>query len=1245
IEFTVNGKQYSVQSPDPTVSLNSWMRLQPGLTGVKVMCEEGGCGCCVVTLQKPNEGPKAVNTCLMPLCAADGCSFTTVEGLGNRHDGYDAIQASVAKFGASQCGYCTPGFVMNMHSLLSEDPSPTQQKIEDSFDGNICRCTGYRSILDAMKCFACDADPANKSKDIEDLARPCKKSCSKTNTRSITVVNGDSTWITPTSLQELVTLIQETDPNQFKLVCGNTASGVYKPISFPKNIININSVPDLSTTFNYSNSVKFGACVTLSNVAKVLKERENDSTTFGNLAHHILKIASVPVRNAGSWAGNMMVKHAHREFPSDVCVIMEGAGAKVNIMDAVSGETATCSVFGTNSLMSLDMSKKLILSLEIPKVTNASGKNPIFVSYKIMPRSQNAHAYVNAAFYAEMVNGKPTGELRLVFGGIRPDFARATDTETFLSGKEISNENLTASLKLLSAELAPTQVSPLDASVSYKLNLALGLFYKVCLINCTPGTTNVNKMLLNSFYISLYDPSKLGPGIESAITPMIRPISTGNQTFKSDPTTFPVSEDIPKISGILQASGEAYYMSDRIPTKDEVHCAFVVSEVGNADIASIDDTIAATMPGFIQIIKGTNFPANIKNTHLYPFDPTQPLLASDHIEFAGQPLAIVVAESDLEARRIADAVKVSYKNQQTPLLTIQDAISAESFFNQVENHFEMGTPEQAIANAKHKVSGECKLGQQYHFYMETQYCRAELTEEGGFNIEAATQGQAWVQNAVGHAFGVPNNKVEVSTKRIGGAYGGKSTNSLITSCAAAVAAYCTRKPARFHANLKTCMTTYGARTPYLLKYTVGFNDSGVIEGLEWTLYTNSGPTSVDGEADDEVTKTFSDSAYFCANRKYTQIMCKTNIPSTTWCRSPSSIQVIAFNEVVMEHVAHQLNIDPIEVKRANLPTFTTLLFHFAIFERYIKVNLLDEYKINERQSAISTFNKNNKWKKKGLAVTPIKWGVGWGWVQHTVLVSICANDGTVVVSHGGIESGQGINIKVAQVAAYEFGIPLDTIMVQRTSNITSVNSEVTGGSITSELNCKAILEACKILNARIEPVKSKMDPGALWKDVIAKCHADDIDLAVSHMVTRDGGIVRYNSYGVTASEVEYDVLTGENQINQVDMIFDCGISLNPAVDMGQVEGAFVMGIGFWLSERFVWEPTTGKLLTNGTWEYKPPTSKDIPIVWNTQLLKDAPNPLGVLRSKASGEPPMCMAVSIPLALKKAVEASKADRGM
>nr|CAB3267787.1 xanthine dehydrogenase/oxidase-like [Phallusia mammillata] len=264
--------------------------------------------------------------------------------------------------------------------------------------------------------------------------------------------------------------------------------------------------------------------------------------------------------------------------------------------------------------------------------------------------------------------------------------------------------------------------------------------------------------LFYKFYLSLCDKSQLGPGIESAIPTLTRPVSSGTQTFDSDPEIFPVSKAIPKLASKYQASGEAVYISDKIPSPEELYCTFVLSNIANADIDCIDFTEASKMNGFVQIITGKDFPSDVNNTYLYPNDITQPLLAVDHVEFAGQPLAIVVAETNSQAKAIAQAVKVTYKNEKTPLLTVKDAIQANSFFSIDNPVTETGNVEEALNKTKNMVSGELHLGYQYHFYMETQIARAEPTEEGGFKLDIATQMQKDVQDAIAFAFNTSSNK-------------------------------------------------------------------------------------------------------------------------------------------------------------------------------------------------------------------------------------------------------------------------------------------------------------------------------------------------------------------------------------------------------------------------------------------------------------------------------------------------------
>jgi len=485
---------------------------------------------------------------------------------------------------------------------------------------------------------------------------------------------------------------------------------------------------------------------------------------------------------------------------------------------------------------------------------------------------------------------------------------------------------------------------------------------------------------------------------------------------------------------------------------------------------------------------------------------------------------------------------------------------------------------------------------------------------------------------------------------MGGAYGGKATNSMIIAIAASVAAHVTGRPARFHADLKTCMSALGGRLPYSLDYTIGFDNRGVIQGLDWKVFTNSGSSVLDNEASElGIFLCFADNTYHCPNRRLSRFACKTNLPSGTWCRAPGSLQLTAFADIMLEHVADYLQKDPIGIKMANFyqngqKTFDGSILNDCTITEMCS-SLIESADVVKRKDSIKEFNMNNKWKKKGLALTPMRYPISWDFLmKYNVLLSINGIDGSVVVSHGGIESGQGINTKLAQVVAFGLNIPLNMIIVQRTSTITSANSEVTGASTTSEMVCRSAVRCCEIIQERIKLIRSKLPSDVSWADLIKKCDEDCVDLTVScTLPPPETGGVRYNIWGVTVAEVELDLLTGQHIIQQVDLLQDCGISMNPLVDVGQVEGAFVMSLGFWLNESMIYDQKTGRLLSDGTWEYKPPTTKDIPVEWNVNFLKQSENPKGVYNSKATGEPSLCMGVSVAHAIRHCVDASLIER--
>ncbi|XP_072923323.1 xanthine dehydrogenase/oxidase-like isoform X2 [Hemitrygon akajei] len=1243
----VNGAFHDVKDEDLQMSLAEYLRNVLHLCGTKVMCHEGGCGCCVVVVEyddplKPGKRIiKSINSCLFPigsLLSLKNHHVITVEALGSVKKGLHPIQQRLADYNGSQCGYCSPGFVMQMYGLLKNNPSPSSQEVEDNFDGNICRCTGYRTILDAMKSFVNDSDRKQKGFfiDIEDL-KTCPKTkqlCKQTyvnkiepctdqakSTASLLFSKNNISWYQPTALTELYLLLKEHSTEAIKLVQGDTAKGVYKKDGPYQVLIDVKGIPDLYMVTMGPDGLKVFSNVSLSSLIGYLQQYSNESPSYTVIASHLLKLANGPVRNAGGWAGNLMMKWRHHEFVSDIFVVLEAAGAKVTVSDITDVNTYTLVDF-----LDVNMHGKLLLCVEIPKLE----KGESMKSYKIMPRNQNAHTYVSAGFRVKTRVSKEkqlVESISMVYTGISEDFIHATATEKYLQGKDLtSNDTLQGALAVLDKEIIPDVSDPLLAGATYRKSLAQGLFYK--------------------FYLSLLSDDIISPRNRSAQYSLERPVSTGKQTFSSKPEEYPLTQPMPKLSSHLQTSGEAQFINDLLPVPNELFAAFVLSTEGNATLSNIDGAAAMTVPGAVAVLKAEDIPGS--NTFMPPPSAVEEIFSSGPILYAGQPIALCIADSQRHAEQMVEAVKVTYQDQKPPIVTPDEAIEKKSFHPSPGPGLLTGDPAGAISQSPCTVKGEIRMGEQYHFHMETQICRCVPTEDG-LDIQASSQWLTLVQQVVANALGVQAKNINVTAKRLGGAYGGKATRANLVACAGAVAASILRRPVRCMMDLSTNMKAIGKRHGYIVRYKVGFNEDGTLNGIIITYYCNNGSSPNDNEVGENLV--FSDNAYRCKNWQLIPVALKTNRAPHTWCRSPGSKPNIFVIETILEHVAKFLSLDPIAVKQKNLYAWGDqtpmgfVLPYCSIQDLYS--TQLTKANVAERMQAIKKFNAENLWKKKGLAVVPLKFSLSWSWTYYLCTVSILASDGSVIISHGGIESGQGLNTKVAQVCAYMLGISVDYVSIKPTTTNSSPNSGATGGSISSELNCLGVQRCCEILKDRIKPVRDKLPPGTPWKNLVAACFQAKVNLTAQDWVWPDpqpNEAPQYNSYGVTVAEAEVDILTGENQITQVDILFDCGESLNPDVDIGQVEGAFVMGMGYWLTEKMIYDPKTGAVLNAGTWDYKPPFSKSIPVNFNIELLKNAPNPMGVLRSKASGEPPQCMSCATLFAVKRAIESAREDIG-
>ncbi|XP_054016678.1 uncharacterized protein LOC128897052 isoform X1 [Hylaeus anthracinus] len=1225
VEFTINGLPYTVTGDiPPGTSLNVFIRDYARLRGTKAMCHEGGCGVCIVAADVKGE-TMSVNSCLVPVLICNGWAIKTIEGLGDKKKGYHTLQAALASKNGSQCGYCSPGMVMNMYSLM-QGKQLTMKEIENSFGSNICRCTGYRPILDTFKGFAVDATK-ELAKDIHDIEELYKiKICKKTGQPCETGSNGCATMLNAKSridmtldgsqfhkllgIDDLFQVFKEHPDATYVLHGGNTAHGVYR-LKVPDMYIDINDIPELRRINKTDTSLTVGSNVSLTVAMESFRKysKETNFQYLQHLANHIDLIASVPVRNIGSLAGNLMIKHQYHEFPSDLFLMLETAGAQLHIVEA-GGKKTSLSLL---DFLQFDMKHKIIYSI----VLFPLGSEYEYRSFKIMPRAQNAHAHVNAGFLFKLDGaGKVLEKPNIIIGGIRETFLHATQTENFLVGKNILNKDVVReAIQKLDSELHPDHVLP-DYTPAFRKTLAEGLFFK---------------------FILGIKPESLDAKIRSGGPLLQRGLSSGKQDYDTDKNIWPLNQPLPKMESVYQTSGEAQYVNDVPPLSNEVFCAFVLTTVPNGRVESIDPSEALKMKGVVAFLSASDIPG--KNAFI-PKDAQQPMMSDDEvlfvdkkIEYAGQPVGVIVATTHALANEAAGKVRVSYANVnlEEMVLTIEDAIASndQSRLQEMVNV----TAKTKGNDTKHVIRGTFRCGSQYHYTMESQSCVCVPIEDG-LDVYPSTQWMDLTQVAIASVLAVQNNSINVNVRRLGGGYGAKISRNTQIACACALVAYKLNRPARFVMSIESNMIAIGKRYDTRQEYEVGVDENGRIQYLNSQQWGNAGSNL--NEVHAPILAMHLGSCYDTSTWTYKGFEAKTDLPSNTYCRAPGSTEAVGMTENLMEHIAKMINKDALEVKLQNMDAT-----HKSMLQPMIE-ELTKNADYQMRKRAVEAFNSENRWKKKGISITPMMYPfMLWG--QFNAHVSIFARDGTVSIAHGGIECGQGINTKVAQVAAHTLGIDLSLVTVKPSNNLTAPNGSVTGGSVTSESCAYATMKACQELTKRLEPIKNELKNPS-WKELVMAAYQKDVDLCARYMFTVKDDIKPYAIYGVTIAEVEIDVLTGQHIVHRVDIMEDAGISMNPELDLGQIEGAFVMGLGYWTSEELFYDPKSGQLTNYRTWNYKPPGAKDIPVDFRVYFRRNAPNPMSTLRSKATGEPPLCMSCAVPIALRNAIDSARRDAG-
>ncbi|KAL5273913.1 hypothetical protein ACFFRR_000587 [Megaselia abdita] len=1203
LRFSINNKLHEIiPSALPVdITLLHFIRDHALLTGTKYMCLEAGCGTCVVSIKRRNPATfkaeiLSVNSCLTLLNICNGWEITTVEGLGDKRIGYHPVQKKLASMNGSQCGFCSPGMVINMYSLLVANNGRVNLKqVEDSFSGNLCRCTGYRPILDAMKSFAFDAEDLE---DIEDLSPICKKKtdvcrffCSKLKT--------EEQWFWPATIQDIFEIFPRIS-DHYMLVGGNTAHGAYRRSEDIRIFIDINNIPELHA-FEVGDSLTIGGNVTLTNTIHIFREVQGivGFEYCEKLADHFELVANVPVRNMGTLAGNIMLKKQHLEFPSDIFLLFEAVDARINI---ISNKSAIES-FSLEHFLSVDANRIVISSFTLPKHFPSHEK---FNSYKVTWRSQNAHAIVNGAFLFKFSSSTNIESARICFGGINPSFVHAKATEIFLKNKNSSNEETVQELfRTLLTELNPDWFLP-DASPQYRRYVSCGIFYKF-ILSILPSNLLNPKYLLGAR--KLYED---------------RPLSNGLQVFQTNPKNYPLTQPIVKQEALVQCSGEAKYNNDLQPQPNEVHCAFVQSKLVGARIELIDPSTALSIPKVISFFSAKDIPG-VNSFTVVGFtliEQLEEMFVSDTVLYYDQPLGVIVAETMDVAVLAAKKVKVVYSRYSGET----DKKAAPSFNLNAEKS---GT--EILNNWSLRVY--YSLGGQYHFPLEpnTTVC---VPQEDSYKIYCSTQWMDFAQASMARVINVPVHTIQLETRRVGGSYGFKSTRANLIACTALLVSHILNRPARFIQTIESMMETCGKRFPYYSTIETTFSARGRITTLSADVLLDGGCSKNDNAI---IALLFPAvrNGYNGSNRWSIRGQAvSTDAPSNTIMRAPGNFQGVALIENLIENISFALTLDSADVRLENLSYSNPMT---NLYRRFLSKT---EYKL--RLQNIVKFNQQNLWRKKGIATSIMEFSVEpLGIFQATVV--IYHSDGTVAISHGGIDMGQGLNTKVLQVAAFTLGIPLTYIKIEPSNTVNGANSIVSANSTASEGVCFAVRKCCQTLLVRLEAVRKRLPPKASWESVIEEAYKRQISLIASDIFIPPD-IPRYKVYGCACSEVEYDVLTGSATISRVDIIEDTGESLSPLIDIGQIEGAFVMGLGYWFLENLIYDRQTGRIITNRTWNYKVPGAKDIPVDFRVELVQLRPSE-GFLRAKATGEPATCLAISAYFAARNAIAAAREDLGL
>ncbi len=734
---------------------------------------------------------------------------------------------------------------------------------------------------------------------------------------------------------------------------------------------------------------------------------------------------------------------------------------------------------------------------------------------------------------------------------------------------------------------------------------------------------------------------------------------------------------IPHESAMNHVTGRSVYIDD-IQSVSNLLCGRIVySPHAHARIVSFDISKAKKLEGVKAVLCYKDIPGH---NNIGPVIHDEACLAENKVEFIGQVVFLIAAETDEICRNAEKLIDIEYELLE-PILDIPTAIKKNNFLAPPRK-IETGNVTEALKKSKNKIKGTLNVGGQEHWYLETHCCLC-IPDEGRYKVFSSTQNPTETQALVAEVLGLSTNNVEVEVKRMGGAFGGKETQGNHFACWSALLAYKTGRPVKINMFRDEDQKITGKRHPFLIEFEAGFDDQGIINAYDLVLNCNAGSSTDLTMAILERAMLHAENSYFIPNMRIIGRAYKTNLPSNTAYRGFGGPQGMAAMETVIDKIARFLKKDAAEIRKVNfyglndrnITPYGQLIERNRLYTVYDEIIKTSHY--FKRRKEIDTFNKKNKFLKRGLALTPVKFGISFTTSflnQAGALVNIY-KDGSVLVNHGGTEMGQGLNTKIGQIAAAELGVNLNKIIVSPTNTSKVPNTSPTAASSGTDLNGMAVKNAVDKLKIRIAEVvvdkfnaaekksvslveniifendfiydKNNKELKISFTDAISAAYFMQTSLSATgyyktpdvnfNRETGKGRPFHYFSYAMAVSEVEVDILTGAHRILRSDIVFDVGDSINKLIDLGQIEGGFIQGVGWCTTEDMKYD-INGNLLNHSPDTYKIPTISDIPEDFKVTLLDGIPNPDVIRKSKAIGEPPFMLCFSVWLAIKDAISA-------